>query len=942
MLRIKQFLFITMLFVSLGSVSEAAPGLVGEYFQKASEIDDKGKIVGHAKPFYVRVDKHVNFKEVSGDFYGTKLSSNFAVRWSGSIKIEQAGEYQFATSSDDGSMVYINGKQVVGNWGPHSWTKKSGGIELQKGSHEIMVLLTQFGGGAGCVLEWTPPGGKQSIVLANVLSHDDALAKVEWDQVAWKKIKVNKSTQKKKGGGAPYDEKLYGPALGLPLRFHESSDDVFRGILVRLDESGEACMLFDADTMRMAAGWTEGGLVLNGLPFTGGHGAVPSFVGESLFKSANAPGWSHNDSFSEPRTGGGTPPLGPLPKAHAKFKGWYLHGKKVVFSYTVGGAKVLEHPALQGAEKKVLVRHFQIEGDGQSRKFIVSRAPNVEISGLKAKFDTTQVSLNQAPDGTKLEQDDHNLVVSLPGFRGTERFSLVFSDANEEGNVSVAPIDLTPLTKGGPARWETDEPIVTQGEISEDDKQAYVIDRLTLPQSPFGGQMRVGGFDFFKDGKSAAFSTWSGEVWIVSGIDDSLENLTWKKFASGLHEPLGLKIVDEKIYTVADDQITRYHDLNHDGEADYYETFNNDWDLTSGFHAFCFDLHNDPAENFYFGFGCPVRGGGRSFERLGRHHGSIIRVSKDGSKLERYASGLRAPNGIGVSPTGQVTSGDNEGTFVPRCPIHWIEQGEFLGVVDSYEHYDKLKTTPTVSQRRGDRPEHLERSEMPLPLAWLPKKVDNSNGGQAWVTSEKWGPFQGEMLHMSYGQSSLYLVLKEKKGDLMQGGVVKFPVRFTSSAMRARFSPRDGQLYVTGLRGWQTNAAKNGGIDRVRYTGKKVYMPVGLKVKKNGLEITFSQPLDKELAADPDSYAVQGADIKWAQQYGTSEYKIGFRDKKTAPGGWTEMYVEDAKLLPDGKTVFIEVENMQPVHEMEIDIDVEAADGTAIRTKINNTVHVTE
>ena len=179
------------------------------------------------------------------------------------------------------------------------------------------------------------------------------------------------------------------------------------------------------------------------------------------------------------------------------------------------------------------------------------------------------------------------------------------------------------------------------------------------------------------------------------------------------------------------------HDLNKDREADYYENFNNDWELTSGFHAFLFDLHTDPEGKFVFAFGSPVRGGGRSFERMSAHHGSVIKVSKDGSTLTKYASGLRAPNGIGVSPSGQITTGDNEGTFVPRCPINWVSKNDFLGVVDSYERRDQLKTTATVKERRMGREPYLEPSEEPRPLAWLPKGVDNSGGEQGWVTTSR-------------------------------------------------------------------------------------------------------------------------------------------------------------------------------------------------------------
>lgn len=87
------------------------------------------------------------------------------------------------------------------------------------------------------------------------------------------------------------------------------------------------------------------------------------------------------------------------------------------------------------------------------------------------------------------------------------------------------------------------------------------------------------------------------------------------------------------IYTVGDDQITRFHDLNNDGEADFYENFNNDWELTEAFHAFCFDLHSGLNGDFFFSFGSPVRPGGHGFDRVGRHHGSIIRVSADGQAM---------------------------------------------------------------------------------------------------------------------------------------------------------------------------------------------------------------------------------------------------------------------------------------------------------------------
>ena len=54
----------------------------------------------------------------------------------------------------------------------------------------------------------------------------------------------------------------------------------------------------------------------------------------------------------------------------------------------------------------------------------------------------------------------------------------------------------------------------------------YVVDTLTAPeQNPYKSWLRFTGLDFFPDGR-AALCTWSGDVWVVSGINDTLEKLT--------------------------------------------------------------------------------------------------------------------------------------------------------------------------------------------------------------------------------------------------------------------------------------------------------------------------------------------------------------------------------------------------------------------------------
>src|SRR5687767_7660318 len=187
----------------------------------------------------------------------------------------------------------------------------------------------------------------------------------------------------------------------------------------------------------------------------------------------------------------------------------------------------------------------------------------------------------------------------------------------------------------------------------------------------------------------------------------------------------------------------------------------------------------------------------------------MLRVSRDGSKLEVFATGLRNVNGAGAGPNGEITAADNQGEWVPASRLDLVEPGEFLG----YQPMSKRKPAPAGPGK---------------PLCWMPQNVDNSSGGQTWVADERWGPFKDYMLHTSYGAASLLLVLQAEVDGVAQGGVVRFPLRFDAGVMRARFRPQDGQLYLCGLRGWQTAGARDAALHRVRYTGKPVHMPAAL------------------------------------------------------------------------------------------------------------------
>jgi hypothetical protein len=760
----------------------------------------------------------------------------------------------------------------------------------------------------------------------------------------------------------PYEVMDYGRFLSATFHnaagkstFDQKGSSANKGIAIKLGKEGSAAMVFDTELLRMAGGWTGGYLKYTGVAFDGAHGPNPKPPAEAqiVFETnPTGPGWSQGDDFKDPRplpTGPGAAkiPFGPLPKTWAKYKGLYLHGDNVVLAYTVGTAAMLELPSLEvAAEQNFLGRTFQVLEKGAASRLLVAEG----AEGATAAVQGETVVLNDPSSNRVLDASPENpgwrvvigalglpkgavweivgksrVELKLPAFAGSEHFKVVYWRGTE-GDVQKAtaalsklakPADLKPLTKGGPAHWT--EEVTTTGKLgAAEGGFPYAVDTIGLPsENPYKSWIRVGGFDFFADGR-IAFCTWSGDVWVGKGIDEKLEQVTWHRYATGLFQALGLKIVDDQIYVLGRDQITRFHDLNGDGEADAYENFNNDVQVTPGFHEFAFDLQTDPQGNFYFAKGGPVNPGGRGWGPLSDHNGCLFKVSKDGERFEVYATGLRAPNGVGMSPTGQVSVGDNQGTWVPVDYIHYVKQGEFIEV-------------PDLAHRGDAAPDKYSEH-----LCWIPYDMDNSCGSHVWVTSDKFGPLKGEMLYLSYGKSSLFTVLKEKVGNSMQGGVVKLPLKFDTGIMRARFNAQDGQLYVAGLRGWQTNGAKDGGLHRVRYTGDPATVQNSLRITDKGIHIGFTNALETSSASDAGNYSIQQYTYKWAKDYGSPEFKASDPTQK----GRDTVDIKSVTVSPDKKSVFLEVPGLQPVMQMRIKMKINSEAGAPVPGEIGNTINV--
>ena len=440
------------------------------------------------------------------------------------------------------------------------------------------------------------------------------------------------------------------------------------------------------------------------------------------------------------------------------------------------------------------------------------------------------------------------------------------------------PVELKHLTKGGPPQWPLR--LETRGELGR--QTPFATDRLTLPfDNPYGTLFFITAHDFFTDG-SALLATMTGEVWLVKGIDETLQKLGWKRFATGLHQPLGVRIVQDKIYVLGRDQITRLHDLNGDGEADFYECVTNAMTTSPGGHDFVIGLETDGEGRWYFASG----------------NQGICRVAAPGRKeetLDILGTGFRNPNGLGISPDGHfLTTSVQEGDWTPATSLCQIEMGRNEGA-----HFG------AGGPKNGQPPDPV--------LLYLPRGEDNSGSGQAFVTGGAWAGLKGEgnLVHLSSGSGSAWLVMRQNVSGHWQGAAVRLTGNFDSGPQTARFHPTDGQLYVSGMQGWGSYTPRDGCFQRVRFTGGSKPVPVGFEIRDNGILLRFSQAVENATAS---TCFAQCWNYRYSGNYGSPEYSLRYPDAH----GHDPLEIHSLQTLDSGKTLFVEIPQIRPAHQIHL------------------------
>ncbi len=397
----------------------------------------------------------------------------------------------------------------------------------------------------------------------------------------------------------------------------------------------------------------------------------------------------------------------------------------------------------------------------------------------------------------------------------------------------------------------------------------------------------------------------------------------WRKFAEGLHTPLGIMAGGKGEFFVAQvPELTRVVDTDDDGAADLFETISDGWGLSGNYHEYIAGPIRDRDGNFYVSLGLasgnadprePVRGElsrkprraaeplAGKVNRIGHYspvpyRGCALKIDAAAGAVSVFSCGFRQPNGIVMSPEGDIFAVDNQGGWVGTSPLHHVTRNAFHGHPASLPwHPDFLGVNPI----EADVAELDARRKKPAIL--FPQNDMGGSSAQPLfdLTDGAFGPYAGQLFVAEWTYPRIYRVFLEKVRGEWQGAAFPFldgnGLRMANN--RLAFSPEGKALYVAQTsRIWGSTE----GLQRVVYQGRVPFDILTMKLTQTGFDLTFTKPVDRATAGEASNYSFTHYYYRYHAAYGSPKTEV------------TPVAVRRAVVAPDGLEVSLTLDELVP------------------------------
>ncbi|MCX7422086.1 MAG: c-type cytochrome [Planctomycetia bacterium] len=361
--------------------------------------------------------------------------------------------------------------------------------------------------------------------------------------------------------------------------------------------------------------------------------------------------------------------------------------------------------------------------------------------------------------------------------------------------------------------------------------------------------------------------------------------------AAKLPDPFTVPMTERSVLVASRQDLALLVDLDGDGYCERQIPIAHDWGLTDDYHEWTTGPVRDSQHRLIWGLSSDYTDKNRPKDRS-RWRGKVLRQILDPRTVREegpfslgptpVGHSFRYPTGIAINERDEVFVSDQQG--VQNCfnEINYLVEGAHYGV-------------PSTHEEDKDAPETKAAIQIPHP--WT-----RSVNGLVFLTGKEGYPdLKGHGIGCEVNGRFLIRFTTQRVGDVMQGAVYPFSMtddEVRSSALRRSdegknreqppqggttsgtnfegplccgVSPK-GEIYIGSIAdsGW-AGGQNTGSIVKLKGNGQRPNGIQEIRATRDGFEIEFFAPVDRERATNGENYSISGYTRVWGGAYATPD-----------------------------------------------------------------------